>query len=78
MNSLVRIKKVNAGVDVTAVAVNNSVSWDITLYNPLKVNRHFGGIYRLHLQGLRVKQRNSIKHVLLVAYFMLIPRLAYL
>jgi hypothetical protein len=56
MHSLVRITKVNAGSEVlTAVAMNNSVFWDIML----KVNRHFGGIYRLHLQGLRIKPKKQ-------------------
>jgi hypothetical protein len=30
-----------------------SQRWDITLCSPLKINRRFGGTYRLHLQGRR-------------------------
>jgi hypothetical protein len=29
----------------------STIFWDITLCSPLKFNRNFGGIYRLHLQG---------------------------
>jgi hypothetical protein len=28
-----------------------NILWDVTLCSPLKVNRHFGGTYGLHLQG---------------------------
>jgi hypothetical protein len=31
----------------------SSIYWDITPFNPLKVNRRFGGTYRFHLQGRR-------------------------
>jgi hypothetical protein len=31
-----------------------SSAQDITPYSPLKVNRRFGGTYRLHLQGRRI------------------------
>jgi hypothetical protein len=33
--------------------------WDITLCSPLKVNRHFGGTCRLHLQGRRISQARN-------------------
>jgi hypothetical protein len=60
MHSLDRIKKGNAGFEVfKAVAMNNSVFWDIMSYNLLKVNRHFGVIYRLHLQCLTVKKQHE-------------------
>jgi hypothetical protein len=37
-------------------------SWGITLCSPLKVNRRFGGTYRLHLQGRRISRaRNQRK-----------------
>jgi hypothetical protein len=39
------------GVEVlTAVATMNSIFWDIPSCSPVKVNRHFGGTYRLSLQ----------------------------
>jgi hypothetical protein len=43
----------------TAVAVKSSVFWDIPSCGLVKVNRHFGGTYRLHLQGRRVSQAAS-------------------
>jgi hypothetical protein len=39
--------------------MKSSIFWDITPCSPLKVNRRFGGIYCLHLQGLKISQ---IKH----------------
>jgi hypothetical protein len=32
--------------------MKNIIFWGITLCSPLKVNRHFGGTYRFHLQGV--------------------------
>jgi hypothetical protein len=37
----------------TAVVMKNTIFWDITSRNLLKVNRHFGGTYRLHFEGRR-------------------------
>jgi hypothetical protein len=34
----------------TAVAMNNAVFWDVTLYGSCKTRR-FGGMYQLHHQG---------------------------
>jgi hypothetical protein len=34
---------------LTAVVMKSSIFWDITSCSPLKVNRRFGGTYRLHL-----------------------------
>jgi hypothetical protein len=40
-----------------------SVFWDITPCSPLKVDRYFGGISRLHVQDWRQsKARTSAKH----------------
>jgi hypothetical protein len=36
--------------------IRSSIFWDITLCNPLKVKRRFGGTCRLHLQGRRISQ----------------------
>jgi hypothetical protein len=36
---------------LTAVAMKNSVFWDVGPHSPVKVNQLFGRIYRLHLQG---------------------------
>jgi hypothetical protein len=36
-----------------------SIFWDITPCSPLKVNRRFGGTYRLHLQGPRISQARN-------------------
>jgi hypothetical protein len=46
------MEKVFVGFEVlTAVVMKSSVFWDITPCSPLKVNRCFGGTYRIHLQG---------------------------
>jgi hypothetical protein len=44
---------------LTAVVMENSIFWNITLRSPLKVNLRFGGTCRLHLQGLRISQARS-------------------
>jgi hypothetical protein len=50
------------GFDVlTAVVMKSSVFWDITPCSSVKVNRHIGETYRLHLQELRVIQ-GRIQH----------------
>jgi hypothetical protein len=41
---------------LTPVVMKSTVFWDITMCSPLKVNRRFGGTYRLHLQGRRIIQ----------------------
>jgi hypothetical protein len=33
--------------------------WDVTQYSQLKVNRRFGGTWRLHLQGRRISQARN-------------------
>jgi hypothetical protein len=35
------------------------IFWDITPYNPLKVNGHFGGTCRLHLQDRRISHARN-------------------
>jgi hypothetical protein len=50
---------------LTAVVTESSVVWDITPCSSLKVNQHFGGTCRLHLQGriisLEDSKQNKIK-----------------
>jgi hypothetical protein len=47
---------------LTAVVMKSNIFWDITPCSPLKVNRRFGGTYRLHLQGRRkAEQETSVK-----------------
>jgi hypothetical protein len=42
----------------------SSIFWDITPCSPLRVNRRFRGICRLHLQGRwKIKQETSMKQV---------------
>jgi hypothetical protein len=42
----------DVGLEVLIPVVMKSYPfWDITPCSPLKVNRRFGGIYRLHFQG---------------------------
>jgi hypothetical protein len=50
----------NAGfVVLTAVVMKCTVFWDITPGSPMKANRRFGGIYRLHLQGRRISRARN-------------------
>jgi hypothetical protein len=35
---------------LTVVVIKSTIFWDITPCSPLRVNRRFGGTYRLHLQ----------------------------
>jgi hypothetical protein len=35
--------------------IKSNIFWDITPCSPLRVNRRFGGTYRLHLQGIKNK-----------------------
>jgi hypothetical protein len=45
---------------LTAVVMKSTIFWDITPCISMKVNRRFGGTYRLHLQGRRIsKARNQ-------------------
>jgi hypothetical protein len=45
---LKRTEHWNGGFDILTAGV---IVWDITPCNPLKIYRHFGRTYRLHLQG---------------------------
>jgi hypothetical protein len=50
-----RNNKYLVGFEVlTVVVMKSSIFWDIMLCSWLKVNRHFRGTYRLHLQGQRI------------------------
>jgi hypothetical protein len=40
---------------LTAVVMKSTIFWDTTPCSPLSVNRRFGGISRLHLQGRKTK-----------------------
>jgi hypothetical protein len=37
----------------------STIFWDIMSCSPLKVNRHFGGTYRLRLQGTKISRESS-------------------
>jgi hypothetical protein len=41
------------------IVVKSSNFWEITPCSPLKDDRRFGGIYRLHLQGQRISRAKS-------------------
>jgi hypothetical protein len=45
---------------LTAVVMKRTVFWDITTCNPLKVNRRFGGTYRLYVQGRRIRRARNL------------------
>jgi hypothetical protein len=40
---------------LTAVVMKSTIFWDVTPCSPLSVNRRFGGTYRLHLLGRKIK-----------------------
>jgi hypothetical protein len=43
-------------------AMKSNIFWDITPCSPLKINRRFGGTYRLHLQGRKISLQDfSVK-----------------
>jgi hypothetical protein len=42
-----------------AVVIKTSIFWDITPCSPFKVNRHIGGIFRLHLQERRISEAKN-------------------
>jgi hypothetical protein len=39
--------------------LKNTIFWDITPCSPLKVNRRFGGTYRLNLQGRKISRARN-------------------
>jgi hypothetical protein len=55
---------------LTAVVMKSTVFWGITLCNPLKANRRFGGTCRLHIQGRRISQARNQRDYLLHAGFL--------
>jgi hypothetical protein len=42
----------------TFVSMKNTVSWDVAPCRSC-VNRSFGGMYRLHLQGTKIRERGT-------------------
>jgi hypothetical protein len=40
----------------TPVVMKITISWDIMLCSPMKVNRRFGGTYRLHLESRKISR----------------------
>jgi hypothetical protein len=52
--------ELSVGFEVlTAVVMKSTIFRDITPCSPLKVNRRFGGTYRLNLQGLRISRARN-------------------
>jgi hypothetical protein len=50
----------HAGFEVLTTAImKSSAFWDITPCIPLNVNRHFGAIFYLHLQGGRISRKRK-------------------
>jgi hypothetical protein len=39
--------------------MKSSAFWNITPFSPMKVNRYFGGTYRLNLQGRKVRNQHE-------------------
>jgi hypothetical protein len=50
------VENVASRLTRSAPRVISSIFWDITPCSPLKVNRRFGGTFRLHLQERKVSQ----------------------
>jgi hypothetical protein len=48
--------------------MKSTIFCDITEFNPLKVNRRFGGAYHLHLQGRRISAKADVKQISCSAY----------
>jgi hypothetical protein len=53
-----------------SVVMKISIFWDITPCSLVKVNRHFGGTYCLHLQGRRISQTKN-QHQICFAFCLL-------
>jgi hypothetical protein len=50
-------KTTKVGFEVlTEVVMRGTILWDVSPCSPLKVNRHFGGTYLLHLLGQRISR----------------------
>jgi hypothetical protein len=45
-----------------------TVFWDITLCSLLRLNRRFGGAYRLHVQGRRIRLARNQHELILFFY----------
>jgi hypothetical protein len=43
----------------TAVTMKNAVFWGVAPCRCGRLNRHFGGSYRLHLQGRKIRERRT-------------------
>jgi hypothetical protein len=39
--------------------MKNAVFWDVAPCRSCEINRRFGGTYRLHLQGRKIRKRGS-------------------
>jgi hypothetical protein len=48
---------------LTAVVMKSIIFCDITPCSPLKVNRRFGGTYRLHLQGRKISRARNQREI---------------
>jgi hypothetical protein len=60
--------------------VKSSISWDIMSCSPSKVDQHFGGQYRLFIQGRRISQtrnQSEINVALLATCFSLVSCFTY-
>jgi hypothetical protein len=51
---------------LTLMVMKSSVLWDISPCRPLKINRSFGGTFRLHLQCRRISQAKLATCLMLV------------
>jgi hypothetical protein len=53
-------KLIDVGFEIlTAMVTKRSVLWYITPCSQLKVNRRFGGTFRLHIHGQRISQARN-------------------
>jgi hypothetical protein len=43
----------------TALTMKNAVFWDVALCRSSGLNRRFGGTYRLHLHGRKIRERGT-------------------
>jgi hypothetical protein len=49
----------NSDYAASNAGMMSPIFWEITLCNLLKVNRRFGGTYRLHLQSRRINEARN-------------------
>jgi hypothetical protein len=58
-SEVIRAKPLGLYSQSDKILMKNSIFWDTTPHNSLRVNRRFGGICRLHIQGRKTRQTRN-------------------